>query len=60
MYHLFIGNFERVIGAKAYYKAKSGFVPCRVVGYNFRSRKYTLKTESGETLKSALIYLERG
>ena len=59
MYELFIGNHERVMGNKVYYKSIEEFIVGRVVYYSFKSKKYTLKLESGKTIYTEKIYLKR-
>lgn len=42
MYDLFIGNHERVMGMTVYHKRYNKYIPCRIMNYYFKSRKYAL------------------
>lgn len=57
MTDLYIGNYERVIGRNAYIKENGIFIPCKIVGYLFKSRKYQVATED-KILKVEKIYIE--
>lgn len=51
MIDLFIGNYERVIGRNAYIKENEEYIPCKIVGYLFKSRNYQVKTQDGISRK---------
>lgn len=56
MYDIYLGSYERMIGRNAYIKVNNEFIPCRVTGYLFKSRKYTVNAE-GRTKKVDRIYM---
>lgn len=58
MIDLFIGNYERVIGRNAYIKENEEYIPCKIVGYLFKSRNYQVKTQDGISRKVKKIYID--
>ena len=57
MIDLFIGNYEIVIGRNGYIKECEKYIPCKIVGYLFKSRKYQVKTQDGRNLMVEKIYI---
>lgn len=56
MIDLFIGNYEKVIGRNGYIKESEKYIPCKIVGYLFKSR-YQVRTQDGRNLKVEKIYI---
>lgn len=42
MYELFVGNYERVIGATVFSRKGNKYTPCTVTNYYFKLKKYAL------------------
>lgn len=58
MIDVFIGNYERLSGRNVYIKENGNFIPCKMTGYLFKSRKYQVKTQDGRSLKVEKIYVD--
>lgn len=57
MIDLFIGNYERVIGRNGYIKEGEKYIPCKIVGYLFKSKKYQVKTQGGKNINVKKVYI---
>lgn len=57
MIDLYIGNYEQVIGKNGYIKENEKYIPCKIVGYLFRSKRYQVRTQDEKNLKVEKIYI---
>lgn len=58
MIDVYIGSYEKVSYRKTYIKEKEIMLPCKVIGYLFKSRKYEVITEDGRNKKVDKIYVD--
>lgn len=58
MIDLFIGNYERVIGKNAYIKINKEYIPCKIVGYLFKSRNYQVEMHNGISREVQKVYID--
>lgn len=57
MIDLFIGNCEKVIGRNGYIKESEKYIPCKIVEYLFKSKRYQVRTQDGRNLMVEKIYI---